>query len=100
MAKNLGFRYWEISNEPYVGDPGKLFFTPDTYASPRRGSRPRHPRVQPTAQIGMSINGPETGEASNWNNYLLKKAAGTYDFVVPHYYFYVRSTARDLKTSC
>jgi hypothetical protein len=90
LARGYGFRYWEISNEPYVGDPGPLLFTPDTYAEHlvevSRAIRAAHPE----GQIGMSINGPETGGPPAWNNYLLKKAAGSYDFVVPHYYFYVR----------
>jgi hypothetical protein len=90
LAKGYGFRYWEISNEPYVGDPRPPLFTPDTYAEHfvevSRAIRAAHPE----GQIGMSIDGPGAGGPPAWNNYLLKKGAGAYDFVVPHYYFYVR----------
>ena len=90
LAQGYGFRHWEICNEPYVGDPRPPLFTPDTYADHltevSRAVRAAHPE----GRIGMSIDGPGAGGPTAWNNYLLKKAAGAYDFVVPHYYFYVR----------
>ena len=90
MASRYGFRHWEITNEPYVGDPRPPLFTPDTYAEHLVEVSRAIRAAQPDGQVGLSINGPGTWGPPAWSNYLLKKAAGSYDFVVPHYYFYVR----------
>jgi hypothetical protein len=90
VAKGYGFRYWEICNEPYVGDPRPPLFTPDTYADHLVEVSREIRAVHPEGRIGLAIDGPDFGGPPPWNNYLLKKAAGSYDFVVPHYYFYVR----------
>ena len=90
QARNYGFRHWEITNEPYVGDPEPPLFTPDTYAEHFVEVSRAIRAVQPEGQIGLSIYGPSMGGPQAWGNYLLKKTAGAYDFVVPHYYFFVR----------
>ena len=90
IDRKHGFRRWEITNEPYVGDPEPPLFTPDSYAKHIAEVSLAIRAEQPEAQIGLSISGPGMGGPQAWGNYLLRKAAGTYDFVVPHYYFFAR----------
>jgi len=88
--RKYGFRFWEITNEPYIRDPKPTVFTPDSYAEHLVAVSRAIRAAQPEAQIGLSIYGPQIGGPPAWGNYLLKKTAGSYDFVVPHYYFFAR----------
>ncbi len=93
--RGYGFRYWEITNEPYVGRPGRAFLTADEYLEHFLAVSRAIRRVDSTARIGLAIH----HRSPTWGNYLLKQAAGHYDFVVPHYYCSVnvqRSTFEDV----
>jgi hypothetical protein len=82
LDRGYRFRHWEITNEPYVGHAGRAFATADSYLehllAVSRAIRSAHAE----AQIGMAI----AHRSPAWGNYLLKRAAGQYDFVVGHYY--------------
>lgn len=82
LAKGYGFRCWEITNEPYVGAAGRAFPTADSYLEHFLEVSKAVRQAHPDALIGMSIY----HRSPAWGNYLLKRAAGHYDFVVPHYY--------------
>ena len=82
IERGYGFRYWEITNEPYLGHPGMAFTTADDYLEHFLAVGRAIRRVHAEARIGLAIN----SRSPAWGNYLLKKAAGHYDFVVPHYY--------------
>lgn len=84
VEKGHGFERWEIANEPYLGRPGMVFTTPDDYVAHFVAVARAIRAVQPNAKIGLPIHHRNPG----WGNYLLKKAAGEYDFVVPHYYWF------------
>lgn len=87
-SKGYGFRYWEVSNEPYsrtFSDPdgkGGAFPTSDDYVAHVKAVSAAIRRVDRTAQVGAAIH---IGRP-RWGNYVLKNAAGSYDFVVAHYY--------------
>ncbi len=78
------FHYWEIANEPYssLWGHGGAFPTPEIFIEHFRSVSRAIRQVDAEARIGMDIN----GEQVRWGNYLLKKLAGDYDFVAPHYY--------------
>ncbi len=82
LARGYRFRHWEIANEPYVGHAGRAFPTVDSYLehflAVSRAVRAAHP----DARIGLSMD----HRSPTWGNYLLKQAAGHYDFAVAHYY--------------
>ncbi len=82
LDRGYRFRHWEVTNEPYVGHAGRAFPTADSYLehflAVSRAVRSEHAE----AQIGMAI----AHRSPAWGNYLLKRAAGQYDFVVGHYY--------------
>jgi hypothetical protein len=82
VARGYGFHYWEISNEPYLGRPGTAFASPEEYVEHAKAVADAIRKVQPEAQIGVAIN----KGSLKWGNYVLKLAAGHYDFVVGHYY--------------
>jgi len=82
VARGYGFHYWEISNEPYLGRPGTAFASPEEYVEHVKAVAAAIREVQPEAQIGVAIN----QGSLKWGNYVLKLAAGHYDFVVGHYY--------------
>ncbi|MBU0608451.1 MAG: hypothetical protein KKI08_11235 [Armatimonadetes bacterium] len=79
--KGYRFLYWEVSNEPYIRREDSAFATPDDYAQHVKDVSAAIKQVQPGAQIGIAIT-----DSQSWGNYLLKQAAGSYDFVVGHYY--------------
>ncbi|MGB9687737.1 hypothetical protein [Thermogutta sp.] len=87
-SKGYGFRYWEVSNEPYsrsLSDSpgeGEAFPTSDDYVAHVRVVSAAIRRADPTAQVGVAIH---IGRP-RWGNYVLKNAAGSYDFAVAHYY--------------
>lgn len=82
LAKGYDFRYWEITNEPYVDRPGGAFPSADDYLEHFLAVSRAVRRAHPEARIGMPIN----HRSPAWSNYLLKRAAGHYDFVAGHYY--------------
>ena len=88
IDKGYGFRHWEVGNEVYSqhfnsGRPmGQAFPTPDDYIAHVNAVSAAVKAVQPDAQIGLSI----WKDNLQWGNYVLAKAAGAYDFVVPHLY--------------
>lgn len=95
LAQGYSFRHWEITNEPYVGRAGRAFLTADSYLEHflevSRAVRQAHP----AGRIGLAIH----HRSPAWGNYLLKQAAGHYDFVVAHYYSFVnvqRSSFEDV----
>lgn len=85
LAKGYGFRYWEVANEPSSGtwgrQMGKAFESAEAYADHVKAVSAAVKAVQPGAQIGIAV-----AESLKWGNLLLARAAGSYDFVVHHYY--------------
>ncbi len=79
--KGYRFLYWEVGNEPYIRRADSAFATPDDYVQHVKEVSAAIKQVQPGAQVGIAIT-----ESPGWGNYLLKQAAGSYDFVVGHYY--------------
>lgn len=82
LSRGYGFRYWEITNEPYVGHVGRAFTTADEYLAHFLAVSRAIRQVHAEGRIGLAIY----HRSPAWGNYLLKQAAGHYDFVVPHYY--------------
>ena len=87
--KNYGFTCWEVANEPYLTRSGSAFTTPEEYLAHVRAVSAAVRQAQPDCQVGLAIS-----DSQNWGNYLLQEAAGSYDFVVGHYYASVREIHR------
>ena len=85
VSKGYGFREWEVANEPYWTKPDSAYPTGDAYAAHVRAVAEAVRAVQPDAQIGIAIN----PDKPSWYGALLSEAAGSYDFVVAHYYAFV-----------
>jgi hypothetical protein len=83
--RGYGFHRWEITNEPYVGSAKVMFPTSEVYAKHFLEVSPAVHAAQPESQIGLSIHGRST----TWGDYLLKRCAGQYDFVVAHWYCFM-----------
>lgn len=88
-SKHFRFRYWEVSNEPYSSlwhlswaPTGQAFPTPDAYIAHLKAVAEAIHREQPEAQVGANVS----ISSLPWGNRVLREAAGSYDFVVPHYY--------------
>jgi hypothetical protein len=79
--RGYAFRHWEVSNEPYTRK-ATAFSSPDDYIGHVKKVSAAIRRVQPEAQIGVGI----WSSSPSWGNYVLKQAAGHYDFVVAHHY--------------
>ena len=79
--QGYGFRCWEVANEPYIRLPDSAFTSPDDYLEHVQAVSKAVRAAQPDAQIGLAICA-----SPPWGNYLLRRAAGSYDFVVHHYY--------------
>jgi len=91
LEKGYKFHRWEISNEPYstvwgIKDFGGAFQTPDAYVLHFKAVASAIRTADPQAKIGLEVYG--IGNYPKWDNYLLKKLAGQYDFVSPHYYYW------------
>ena len=82
LARGYGFRDWEVANEPYITRPGGAFPTPDDYVAHVKAVARAVREAQPDARVGVAINKGST----SWGNYVLRRAAGSYDFVAAHYY--------------
>jgi hypothetical protein len=88
-AKGYRFRYWEVSNEPYSSlwklswsPTGQAFPTPESYIAHLKGVARAIRREQRDAQVGANVS----AWSLTWGNQVLREAAGSYDFVAPHYY--------------
>jgi hypothetical protein len=81
VSRGYGFRLWEVANEPYLPRPTNAFRTPDEYAAHVRAVAAAVRHEQPGSRIGIA-----TCDDQRWGNYVLRAAAGSYDFVVGHYY--------------
>ena len=86
QKQGYGFRYWEISNEPYLMRPGTAFPTPESYVEHVKDVSRAIRDVDPRAQIGIGIH----KDSQKWGNYILKRTTGYYDFVAAHHYTFVR----------
>lgn len=82
QSKGYRFRYWEIGNEVFLAATNQAFPTPDDYVRHVIAVSQAIKAMQPEARIGLSC------WAGNhlWGNYILKQAAGHYDFLCPHLY--------------
>lgn len=82
LARGYKFFRWEVTNEPCVQSARATFPTPDAYVdhflAVSRAIREAHP----AGHVGIAVAGRDTA----WGNYVLKRAAGHYDFVVGHFY--------------
>ena len=91
-AKSQGYnvRYWTVGNEDYgswENDLHALPNDPGTYASAVAGSGGYYTDIKaadPTAKVGIVVGGPTYW--GNWDQTVLRQAAGSYDFVEFHYY--------------
>ena len=88
IKKGYGFHWWEVANEPYTRK-ATAFASPDDYVAHVKQVAEAVRAVQPEAKIGLSIHPPMLA----WGSYVLKQAAGSYDFVVGHHYCSVDSPA-------
>ncbi|MFC1715797.1 hypothetical protein ACFL6S_19165 [Candidatus Poribacteria bacterium] len=82
VQKGYKFRHWEVANEPYLMRPGTAFSSPDVYINHVKAVSAAIREVQPDSQIGIGIH----PRSLPWGNYVMKQAAGFYDFVVGHHY--------------
>lgn len=81
MERGYGFRYWEVSNEPYAfGTPA--FPDKDSYLKHFLAVSRAIREIQPQAHVGLAA----------WRDDLLQLAAGQYNFVVKHHYVFHPST--------
>ncbi len=81
IKKGYRFRYWEICNEPYTRK-STAFENPDQYVQHVKEISKTIRSVQSDGQVGIGIY----SKSQPWGTYVLKEAAGHYDFVVGHYY--------------
>ena len=95
VEKGYKFRLWEVANEPYVPHGVMAYPTPDDYVRQVKAVRAAVRAVQPTARIGIAIH----RHSQRWGNYVLKRAAGHYDFVVGHYYAVSQAHRRTLEAA-
>jgi len=82
--KKLGFRLWEITNEPYASawDKTAYFKIASQYAQHVIVCSKAIRAADPAACVGLSICSTEPG----WGEALMRQAVGFYDFACPHYY--------------
>ncbi len=88
-VKHYGFRNWEVANEPYsslwhlsYAPTGQAFPTPEAYVAHLKAVSEAIHHEQPDARVGVNVTTFNTA----WGNAVLRETAGSYDFVVPHYY--------------
>jgi hypothetical protein len=100
LSKGYAFRHWEVGNEVYSqtfsskSPMGQAFDKPDDYVAHVKAVSAAVKTAQPDAQIGLSIN---LGNLK-WGSYVLKQAAGSYDFVCPHLYAVWQNQGRKFET--
>jgi alpha-L-arabinofuranosidase len=80
----LGFRLWEISNEPYSGAWGgdAYFKTSADYGEHLIACARAIRAADPAAQVGLEIASTIPG----WGETVMRQCTGSYDFACPHYY--------------
>lgn len=84
--KGYGFKWWEVGNEPYafMWGQGRAYPNADAYIKHVKEVYAAVKRADPSAKVGVSVR----MDVARWGGYVLKHAAGHYDFVVAHYYSY------------
>ena len=82
VKKGYGFNRWEIGNEVGWAGKKKAYETAEEYVTQVKAVSAAVRKEQPDARIGLAVT---TGDAF-WGNYVLKAAAGHYDFIVCHWY--------------
>ena len=82
VSKGYRFNRWEIGNEVDQAEKKKAYDAPDKYVAQVKAVSAAVRKEQPGALIGLSVN----PDKALWGNYVLKAAAGHYDFVVCHWY--------------
>ena len=85
--QSYGFHLWEVGNEVYGpalwgSKTGAAYPTPDDYVAHVQAVAKAIRAAQPDARIGLSVS----DQSLRWGNYVLRCAAGSYDFVCPHLY--------------
>ncbi|MCK4373819.1 MAG: hypothetical protein KAX19_00780, partial [Candidatus Brocadiae bacterium] len=83
-GQGYAFRHWEVANEPYAALWGNetAFPEADDYIAHLKAVSAAVRQVDPDAHVGIAIH----SDHLYWGSYALKRAAGSYDFVVGHYY--------------
>ncbi|MFH0911728.1 MAG: hypothetical protein V1918_09525, partial [Planctomycetota bacterium] len=84
-SQGYGFCLWEVANEPVHGG----LYTPETYLAQVKAVSAAIKARDPGARVGMALY----PEAPGWSVFLLREAAGSYDFVCPHLYGGVPASA-------
>jgi hypothetical protein len=92
VERGYAFRFWEVCNEPYTRK-ATAFEDPAEYARHVHAVSEAVRAVQHDAQIGIGIY----TSSQPWGTYVLKEAAGAYDFVVGHYYASTNPYTNDLQ---
>jgi hypothetical protein len=80
LAQGYGFKMWEIGNEPFYC--WGVYSTESVYAAYVIAVSAAIKAIDPSALIGIS----PMRKGTNWGNTCLTLAAGSYDFVSPHWY--------------
>lgn len=90
VERGYGFRHWEVGNEVYAAmfNANGAFKSADEYIAHFIAVSRAIRAVQPKARIGVSV-----ADNIKWGDYVLAKAAGHYDFVVPHFYAFPNAYA-------
>jgi hypothetical protein len=86
LARGFGFHHWEITNEPYCAQKGPLARSPEAYLEHFVAVSRAIRQADPAGRIGINIENDPLRRRSGFGNYLLKSAAGHYDFVAAHHY--------------
>ena len=85
LSKKYGFNLWEVQNEPYQGEErGYKSYTSKTYIAQVKDVSRVLKTLQPDAKIGIGVS--HSGRRKEWREDIIQNAAGSYDFVCPHYY--------------
>ncbi len=93
LARGHGFRYWEITNEPYVPHEPMAFPTADDYAEHVVAVGKAIRAVHPEGRIGMSVK----MRSIPWGQALIARLAGHYDWIAPHYYCFIDAYDSDFE---
>ena len=82
LSKGYNFKYWEISNEPYLSKDTQLHDAL-VYAQHVRDCYDAIKTIDPNAIVGCHID-----RTSPWNDQVLTGIAGKADFITGHWYGY------------
>lgn len=101
VHRGYRFKHWEIGNEVYIPihedttgfvlngfyTDGNLDLSVERFRQYFTAVSDAIRSVQPDAQIGLSVRGPDDITTENtWTDKVLRATAGYYDFLVGHYY--------------